>query len=81
MCVSGSPLPPSYSVGSILIRAVIHRSWVTPLIVTGFIITTLSDQMYASAFSSVIEMTFLETEQQLNYELYVVYLVIYYCLI
>lgn len=53
----------------------------TPLIVTGFIITTLSDQMYASALSSVIEMTFLETEQQLNYELYVVYLVIYYCLI
>lgn len=43
---------------------------------------TLSDQMYASAFSSVIEMTLVETEQQLNYELYVVYVhIIYYCLI
>lgn len=83
MCVSGSPLPPSYSVGSILIRAVIHRSWVTPLIVTGFYhYYTLSDQMYASAFSSVIEVTLVENEQQLNYELYVVYVhIIYYCLI
>lgn len=31
---------------------------------------TLSDQIYASAFSSVIEMTLLETGQQLIYKLY-----------